>query len=374
MPIRNKVLVFLFASIALGAHASQSQTINLEAKSVVPELINLGLQPKVHKVLHPNLQKLPFEEDRYLLKINLGQMSQEQFRQVKALYSNLSQVKYDKEKNYDLVDFLPPVIQSTVNKTFQDTYINLSDLSDVELDDGNPAAIEIFSLAKNGIGFFTNCWGTTWEVLKSINAKITDKITDKATDKITDKFTKQTYILSWPSRDTMGDIFRDKKLSEPIHPNKSQFGDVIAIYLKDGRDLSLQHTATVIGKNLIFEKTDTSADDPYRLSLKSDLHKKFNSLFREDSKIQYRRFNTNKIPNLGNEEALLEADAIKILKTKAPEVLDLKLLVGCELRMGGGCNVTYTRIDYVDLVINPKTGRGQLIGSPELLNRFRHLE
>lgn len=348
------------AMAAPASKASGVSAIQLNPQDVVPEIVALGISPVIYKVTTPQLQKLSYNEDKYALQINIGRVTAEQFAKLKAIYGNFSNVPYDSNKAYDLVDFLPPAVQATVNKTFTPKIYDTSALVSMDFTEDEMTG-ELWGLQKNGVSFFTNCWGTTIEVLKSLRPRPADEA--------------NTYILSWPGRWDTSDLFMDAKYSSAARENALRFSDVLTVWSKETGTLSIQHTALILGKNLVFEKTDSSENDPYRLSLKADVLAKYTKFFEGKEIIRYRRFGTEKQPipmsTPGSDFFPPELTA-KILKAIPGLPLD-SMEAGCEDRLGGGCDLTYSEMRILKIDIDAKTGRGRLSGDERGLKQFKPL-
>ncbi|WP_413582391.1 hypothetical protein [Bdellovibrio sp. HCB288] len=353
----------LLPTFSLAAPTQKSQSgmkgIQLDANAVVPEIVALGIQPQVYKVMPPRLKEQSYEEDQYVLHIILGHLTVDQFEELNSLYGAHSFVQYDSKKNYNLIDFLPRAIQATVNKTFTQTAISGFPLGEVETSEDIKA--DLWPLQKNGVGFFTNCWGTTIEVLRSLRS---DDVVIP-------------YTLSWPSRETADEYFKDDIYSSKTKESALQFGDVLVVSQKSGTDVVIQHTAFIINKSVVFEKTDTMDDDPYRLSLRADVLSKYKRIFEGDEVFKYRHFSSDKevIPtqNALNPNTFFIPEALRILLQTLPEIPINNLTMGCEIGFGGGCDLTTTEIHVINVVTNPQTGLGTLSGDPKVLKHFRPL-
>lgn len=336
---------------ATAAQKAQASGVLLNAADVVPEIVALGLQPQVYKVTTSQLQKLDYDQDKYVLQINIGRVSAEQFAKLHAMYGGQSQVPYNANKAYNLIDFLPPVIQATVNQTFEPKSYNTMALSDAfDVTDENMTG-ELWGLMKNGASFFTNCWGTSMEVIKFLRDP-----------------QMKTYTFSWPARWSTDETLKSDTYSKMVRSNQTRFGDMMLVSMKDDGATGemaymLQHSAVVLGENLLFEKTDTTENDPYRLSLKADVLSKYSELFGKNGKIQFRRFSADKEP-LPTEAPVSEpfdAPTLAKLRKLAPEVPFDHLTIGCETRFGGGCDIIYSETRPGQLMIDKNTGRGHIV-------------
>jgi len=350
------------AAVTASQGAAQASGVLLNAADAVPEIVALGLRPQVYKVTTSQLQNLDSEQDKYALQVNIGRVTAAQFAKLHAMYGGQSQVAYDTNKSYNLIDFLPPVIQATVNHTFTVKKYDIAALSDdyYASDESMKGELwELSPLVKNGVTLVTNCWGTSIEVVKHLRDPQLNN-----------------YIFSWPSRQNVDFDLKSDKHSKMVRSNQLRFGDMMLVSKKEGADFMLQHTAIILGENLVFEKTDTSENDPYRLSLKSDVLAKYEELFRSKGRVQFRRFSADKepLPIKSPLKEPFEIAAMEKIRRLAPEVPLDRLNVGCESGLGGGCEVFYTEIKTVQLIIDKNTGRGKLVGETEVMKLLKPLE
>lgn len=370
MSYKHFPLILLFFYLYPIGHAYES----VSAEVAVPELYRLNLPHlEIIKYSDPRLSNLYYEEDQYFLVVKLGQLTKKQFREIHHLYGDLSQVSYDPDKEYELRDFLPPSMQAVLNKTFtpihyEESFIHtfeneslFEELSQAEQSgQGTPAqnqaAMTIFSLRKNAISSSTNCWGTTIENLNSILSASTQ------------------YNLYLPSRWEADDIFRSNSLE--ISVNELQNWDVLAIKEENpgSGQIMLQHTGIIIGENLVFEKTDSSENDPYRLSLRSDVIKKYEGVFEEGLILEYYRLPSFS-PILENKNGSFESFNEYLVNFFLNTNFDLtRISQGCETSLGGGCDLYHQYILPMQIGIDPLSGHGILYGDPDTLNRFVDLE
>jgi hypothetical protein len=353
------VRFILSLTFILSAAQSLAALQELNPLDVVPEIVAIGIQPKVQKISIKKLSRLSDPLDQYYLNIKIGSVSPEQFIQLKALYGNLSQVPYEAQKNYNLIDFLPPVIQATVNHSFFSRNYNTDKLDPRKLktDEDREA---FWGIMKNGVSFFTNCWNTTIETLRFLNT--------------TNLPPQNLYTIRWPGRWEADDMLKSDDFSAEVESQNAQFGDAMLIsqISPAGEEFTmLQHSALVLGNNLVFEKTDGSKDDPFRLSLRSDVVEKYNHIFEKELSIKFRRYGGSKKPlpaDFPREE--FTAKQKRFLTQVNPFIPLDRLSAGCDSGMGGGCDPMVTEFDQAEIVINPKTGRGELAGKKSLIKRF----
>jgi hypothetical protein len=329
--------------------------------STIADFAKFGIQAQVTKKSDARLQNLEHKEDQYYLEVKLGRLSQEQYRAMLALYGNSSRVPFDSAKEYDLIDFLHPAMQATVNQVFLPKNYDTSRLIDVDLekDVSEDAAMFFFNASKNGISSVSNCWNTTMELLRLMHPS-----TDKNNMK---------YRLYWPGRWDTSDIFSDAKTSTVIKAGSATLGDVLVVKLKsEGGGEMLQHTTIVLSPSLVFERTDSTENDAYRISFRRDVEAKYKKVFTDEERLlEYRRFHSVedfKAPALGVSE-LKEKDR-RLFDRLAPGIPLDRLTAGCETGLGGGCSMVYNEVREAAVVTNPKTGRGIFFAPRELLDRF----
>lgn len=350
---------FLLAALPFLAQVAVAQT------STISDFANYGIQARVTQKSDARLQKLEYKEDQYYLEVKLGRLSQSQYQSMLTHFGNSSRVPYDAAKEYDLIDFLHPAMQATVNQVFLPKNYNTERLIEVDLekDVSEDAAMFFHAASKSGISSFSNCWNTTMEVLRLMSP---------SSDK-----NKMVYRLYWPGRWDTSDAFSDGKTSTVIGSSSAALGDALVVKLKsEGGGEMLQHTAIVLSPSLVFERTDTTENDAYRISYRRDVEAKYKKVFTDEERLlEYRRFRSVedfKAPALGVSE--LKGKDRRLFDRLAPGIPLDRLTGGCETGMGGGCDVVYNEVHEVSLVTNPKTGRGIFYAKKELLDRFIPLQ
>lgn len=361
---------------------------NIDPKVAVPELVKLGINAKVTKYKDPRFNNLEFSEDKYYLDIQLGRLSLSQFNQLKYMFGQFNSVKYDELKSYDLIDFLPLPIQAVVNKTF--TPINydfnsattsnpmIQDFIDKimneinTLPDDSPirdAFGALWYLQKNSVTLRANCWNTTMEVLNFISTG------------------QLVYNLQIPGRTQTDDSLQDKALFTYYTDIKQARNyDLMAFYMKPSKSdmtqmSNLNHTAIVIGQNLVFEKTDSSENDPYRIALKSDVIGKYKKIFKSKLQIKTGRLNSGKSVKYGDPDQFdFKGESKNVFnalfsefKNQNPIFDSKQLFLGCEVGFGGGCDMYYYQKYSAQIAVDPQSGRGVLNLSPEILKQFHDL-
>lgn len=356
-----KYSLFLLAlTISTLAHAAET--------FVLKDFSQFGIQAKAVKLVDPRFRALSEPEDRYYLQVKLGRLTREQYSSMMALYGNKSRVAYDAKKEYDLVDFLHPAIQATVDQVFGFNSYDTSGLDGFSEDDTPEEDMAvIWPMRKNGVSSFSNCWNTTTQILRLQHPSADPN--------------NMSYQIYWPGRWDISDELRSDEISFLVPADQVKAGDALLFsnvsdFTRVVNDLGMvQHTAIVLSDSLLFEKTDSSEDDPYRISFRKDVLTKYQRIFEKDLQVEYRRYNqpgqaTFKPAAAYRLQESLSAGAYQRLKILVPSIAALPLVSGCETGMGGGCDVFTTELHDFKVITNPKTGRGIFFGPKPVLDRF----
>ncbi len=172
--------------------------------------------------------------------IVFGKLTEKQFQFLHQTYGGKSHVSWDKNREYELLDFLSPQIQALMNHYF---------------------LAENFSSFKETI--VTNCWGTAYEIARGAQADFSLFYVDSL--KINELLSSDQY---------------SEKVSEP------KSGDVLLLRTSSKARNVLHHAAIYIDQNLYFEMPGSADYHPYRLVFgKNFQHPDYKSMAQE-----YRRF------------------------------------------------------------------------------------
>ncbi len=324
----------------------------LSFSTVFPEFADLNIAANVEKKNSKKFAELSYEQDRYYLSVQLGKVSQAQFDSLNAFYGSPSQVAYETSRKYDLSDFLPPSIQAVINQSFSPIFHITDGLYSQKYEYllDTDSGMDLWALRKNGLSTVTNCWNTTFENLNAI------------------LFKKQTYRLTVPSRWTANDEV--DIVSTVIADDDVQLWDMLVIREKSlvAEDTSmLMHTAIFLNKNVVFEKTDSSENDPYRMSLVKDVLAKYKEIFGDQLVVEYRRVVQ---PFLEKEYYVQDPIILELIKQQDATVNTDFIAAGCETGLGGGCDMFLTAVVPASIIIHKKTGRGILKAPKNVLDRF----
>ena len=195
---------------------------------------------------------LKFWENR--LSFDFGKISEQDFIYLKNTYSGWSKsqtaVSYDKNKSYQLIDFLPPLIQALDSHRFipEETLLR-SEAEDVG---------KLLSASDEVKKYlYMNCWGLVYEVLRAAqHSQVEPTI-----------FMAQASLMLSQLRNNSDRLLT---LREPFQfpiPNKlSKPGDIILVMHRSSAGYEyLDHIAIAIDDGLYFEKAGTGEDVPIRI-------------------------------------------------------------------------------------------------------------
>lgn len=141
-------------------------------------------------------------------------------------YGNYSKVSFNPNQNYELLDFLPPAMQALANKTFQSSNMMVSSRNQ-----------EISFIFKNGVSVASNCFNTTFEIIRSLQNK--------------NQELKHRFFI--PDRWNATDLILDAKYGQSVSPSQIKPYDVLYYTAKSHMGMStLQHTAIYLSDDLVF--------------------------------------------------------------------------------------------------------------------------
>lgn len=195
--------------------------------------------------------------DNFEYDIQFTQVDEVKFNKLMEIYSGWSEakssVKYSSGKStYGILDFLPPVIQSTVGSVFL--------MSGYKVDLPAIYPIEHASeIMKKDVTSATNCWGTVYETMRQANGGDASTLSvfyapmDAAKAVLSDPL----YSIELSGYNYDESFFQDaSKRNQGLQP-----GDVVVI-----GDKYFQHTAVFIDDDFYFEKAGTGNTATYRIT------------------------------------------------------------------------------------------------------------
>ena len=190
------------------------------------------------------------------IAIIFGNLNEKQFRFLKKTYGQgLSNIFYDRNKFYDLTDFLPPAMQALYGHHF--------------LDEVSPGKRRIPC----------NCWGTAYELVRGA----------------------EEFAVFYADQDAVQRFFFDQRYSEqiteipstgPTYDATTQLRSGDLFIYTDGYYLA--HAAVFVDRNLFFDKPGKNTINPFRLIIGKGLNE---HPARRGDKVDIRRFRSaGKLP------------------------------------------------------------------------------
>lgn len=178
------------------------------------------------------------------LQVKYGKLNEEDFKQLKSSFNNSSLVKFDLEREYELIDFLPPVGQALLNQVMFVTERELrlektQELSDYYRGDYR-GVIRTQTLS--------NCEGTAYEFLRSMWGR-----------------SDGSFAVYLPDRYAIEVALKEG--AQRVKQEDLRVGDLLVVraWSEFLGAADIQHVAVVVGENLVFEKTGGYYDEPYRI-------------------------------------------------------------------------------------------------------------
>lgn len=180
--------------------------------------------------------KLPVWETA--LGFEFGRLTYRQWQQLVTTYAtwhnrqNLAY--YDRDRNYNLMDFMPPIIQAWNRHRFHEQVLTPGP---------EPSHSPAKQILKTKLA--ANCWGTLYEILRLAQQDNPPAPTLFVTD-------------SQPMLKAL------RRQSMQIQANPKT-GDIVLVYHQHGNRTYLDHVALVVDQQLYFEKAGSGDHVPYRL-------------------------------------------------------------------------------------------------------------
>lgn len=260
--LRSSAPVLLAFALGLGGwtRSAKGEFRKIPVTSVEPCSLRLaGAQdiPHTCRLYRDANAKLPVWETA--LGFEFGRLTYPQWQRLVTAYAawhnrrNLA--PYDRDRNYTLMDFMPPMIQAWNRHQFHEQ--NLATRPEPSQTSQNPSITAKLA---------TNCWGTLYEVLRLAKQDHPSAPTLFVTD-------------SHP----MLKALRQQSMKIQPYP---QTGDIVLIYHQHGHRTYLDHVALVIDPQLFFEKAGSGDHVPYRLIDRQTLEQIWNP---EIYTFEYRR-------------------------------------------------------------------------------------
>lgn len=177
------------------------------------------------------------------LVFDFGKLSLFEFQQLKyaygGAYQSKSLVTYNRDRSYQLIDFLPPIIQVLNNHRF--------------IPESTVVKFPAKTLSKQ---LYMNCWGVVYEILRAAQ----DPLAKPAL------FMGQGSIMLNLLRDNSQQLLSFNEPEFSIPDTITQPWDVILVMHTSSTGYQyLDHIAIAIDDGIYFEKAGTGADVPIRI-------------------------------------------------------------------------------------------------------------
>lgn len=287
-------------------------------------------------------------------EVKFGKMSREEFNALKSYYNNSSEVKYSPNRSYELVDFLPPMAQATLNKVFK-AKTNMLDIDTPSLRDffmdNFYGSVELQTLS--------NCWNAAFGFLNSML-----KGSKLLTLFLPNPYSVEAALDDYKQIDNVKDLIP---------------GDLVVIKARDPNyaEEQIQHVAVVIGPNLVFEKTEAYGLSPFRIFKLDETIAQVNErIFDNDMEalpVTFRRASENSfsrpwLKEIGNLEAIGLSDIVNAIKAHGVDPSGVYIGTAAD-SMGKPVLMSQLAVT-IPLVIDEETGHYRPDPSHENTARF----
>lgn len=251
MPFILKVLFFLSIPFSLLlSRPTQAEFVTLGAdkkKSCSHQLNEVKNIAYQCQIITDSSNPLKVWQDR--VSFQFGKLSAAEFNHLSNIYSGWSESKsavtYSRDRDYQLVDFLPPIIQALDSHRF---IPESTKLSNHNLEKSLPADIPK--------QLYLNCWGVIYEVLRMAYEPQTQPTI----------FMGQGSIVLDLLRKNSEQLMTFQEPEDNIPPSMTQPGDIILIMHQSSSGQEyLDHIAIMIDDGIYFEKAGTGAEVPIRI-------------------------------------------------------------------------------------------------------------
>ena len=200
----------------------------------------------------------PLEVWQSRLAFDFGQLSQTDFKKLQTIYGGWShqksRVTYHLQQSYQLIDFLPPLVQALNSHHF------IPEVNELKLEQTpkNSLAIkEPHQSLEIKPSLYLNCWGITYEIWRAAK---------QPNNKPTLFMAQSSLMLEQIQLNSIKILSLDKSGQSVIPGLITQPGDLILIWHRSkSGNIYLDHTAIAVADGIYFEKAGTGADVPIRL-------------------------------------------------------------------------------------------------------------
>ena len=236
--------------VPLGSDRTETCTLKLTEAEGIP-----------HQCLTIKDLSSPLEVWQSRLSFDFGQLSQTDFNKLQTIYGRWSQQKslvtYHPQQSYQLIDFLPPLVQALNSHRFvpEVTKLKLTKKQNSHSLDNAKQTEEKFLDLKPSL--YLNCWGLTYEIWRAAK---------QANSKPTLFMAQSSLMLEQIQRNSVKVLSLEKSDQLPIPGVITQPGDLILIWHRSkSGNIYLDHTAIAVADGVYFEKAGTGENVPIRL-------------------------------------------------------------------------------------------------------------
>jgi len=200
------------------------------------------------QVITDSSNSLQVWQDR--LSFQFGQLTEAEFNHLINTYGGWSksktEVTYNSDRNYQLIDFLPPIIQALDSHRFipESTHLSNRDINVNSLPANIPKQL------------YLNCWGLVYEVLRIAQNSLAQPVI----------FMGQGSIMLDLLRTNSEQLIVIEEPEDDIPQSITKPGDIILIMHKSSTGHQyLDHVAIMIDDGIYFEKAGTGEEVPIRI-------------------------------------------------------------------------------------------------------------
>ena len=296
---------------------------------------------------------------RYVVRIKFNELSEAEYKLLMDHYGGQGFVPYDPNRQFELIDFLPPKMQAYVDHWLITTQ---------QVDDRVPGDWQSPYTPGEPVatGASMNCWTTAFEMLREWGkpwSSSQGKIAYFGPYDAEKLFTRNTAAIALQQAlpRTQWEISSLAERNLGREP-----GDLLQIRTKYSY-FGPAHTALWIDDDLYFEKTNSSSDDPIRLAFYTDVVKPY--LEQDDvdrpMTMDFIRFKPNSLPS---QESIAGRDPFERPGlTPLPSDVKENTIFTLDLGMGGNLKeFSANRILTFPIVRDENTGRATLKGAKDM--------
>lgn len=309
-------------------------------------------------------------ESRHGLRIEFPQLTKNQYDLLMERYRGQGLVPFDKNRSYELVDFLPPKLQALVNRGIQ---TSSEPEPRIPLAWHSPTSIQWGEdkLPLN-VGIDSNCWSMTYEVVRDLGTPIQD-----LTGMISYFGVADFEEVAWNQKkhqELVEELPRTLWTGAPsgMRVEKRRLGDVLQIRTNSFYE-GVVHTAVYIDVDLYFEKTNAGKSEPMRLATFSSVVAPYISASGESlpvESMQFVRYKENSLPPptvFAGKDHFIRPAPLPPLPSQIADEIVFALDLG-----GGGAlsQLTVRRIKKYKVVQDSETRRAKYLDAEKELFNF----